>query len=145
MAHFLKSCMLIVSSKAENISGGRYHIVKGAVAATQPPITVPKSSWNDDSIKSQIQNCAVACNVSYLETVDKVVDVLKQNLDNHNLRFVTKSQVSFCGMRAGSFVWQIVIMDLGVGGFRSKGDLDLILDNGNFAKNEIFLSDSILG
>ena len=32
-----------------------------------------------------------------------------------------------------------------LGGFRSKGDLDLILDNGNFTKNEIFLSDSILG
>jgi hypothetical protein len=78
------------------IIGETYNIVVPAASPKPGPKPGPaeSSEWlKDKRLKSQIQNATVLCKASYNEDISEVIHFLQDTTENHNIEFVSQSQV----------------------------------------------------
>ncbi len=73
-------------------TGETYDIV--VPVAISNPGPAESSEWHKDKrLKSQIQNATVLCKASYNEDISEVIHFLQDTTENHNIAFVSQSQV----------------------------------------------------
>ena len=71
--------------------GKKYRIVSPNPVSSEPDSS--KSAWEDDQLKTQMVNAAVASQVSYLSSIDECKKYLNDHIEEHNLNQIYASQV----------------------------------------------------